>query len=145
MTIKTLMEKDTLNSSKQIQHTCSLRNSSFYAYVICIIFFSLKTDAKFSDILLNQGSRHRTTNFPNSESRIFTMKFLFWPFWWFWEQILRLLWDLERIRKGCVISIYKLQNVSPYCLIKQVNKILGIRNSEIWLFDDVSKIFLTNF
>jgi hypothetical protein len=25
-------------------------------------------------------------------------------------------------------------------LIKQVNKILGIRNSEIWLFDDVSKI-----
>ena len=39
-----------------------------------------------------------------------------------------------------MISIYKLQNVLPYCLIKQVNKILGIRNSEIWLFDDVSKI-----
>ena len=39
-----------------------------------------------------------------------------------------------------MISIYKLQNVSPYCLINQVNKILGIRNSEIWLFDDVSKI-----
>ena len=46
-------------------------------------------------------------------------------------------WDLERTRKGCVISIYKLQNVLPYCLIKQVNKILGIPNSEIWLFDDV--------
>ena len=30
-------------------------------------------------------------------------------------------------------------HVWPYCLIKQVNKILGIRNSEIWLFDDVSK------
>ena len=45
---------------------------------------------------------------------------------------MRLLWDLERIRKGCVISIYELQNVSPYCSIKQVNKILGIRNSEIW-------------
>ena len=43
-----------------------------------------------------------------------------------------------------MISIYKLQNVSPYCLIKQVNKILGIRNSEIWLFDDVSKIFDIN-
>ena len=56
----------------------------------------------------------------------------------------RPLWDLERIRKGCVISIYKLQNVSPYCLIKQVNKILGIRNSEIWLFDDVSKIYTLN-
>ena len=52
---------------------------------------------------------------------------------------MRLLWDLERTRKGCVISIYKLQNVLPYCLIKQVNKILGIRNSEIWFFDDVSK------
>ena len=39
-----------------------------------------------------------------------------------------------------MISIYKLQNVSPYCLIKQVNKILGIRNLEIWLFDDVSKM-----
>ena len=36
-----------------------------------------------------------------------------------------------------VFTIYKLQNVSPYCLIKQVNKILGIGNSEIWLFDDV--------
>ena len=60
-------------------------------------------------------SRHRTTNFPNSESRIFTTKFLFWFFLWFWEHILRLLWDLERIRKGCVISIYKLQSVSPYC------------------------------
>ena len=44
--------------------------------------------------------------------------------------------DLERIRKGCMISIYKLQSVLPYCLIKQVNKILGIWNSEIWLFDD---------
>ena len=41
-----------------------------------------------------------------------------------------------------MISIYKLQNVSPYCLKKQVNKILGIRNSEIWLFDDVSKIYV---
>ena len=41
-----------------------------------------------------------------------------------------------------MISIYELQNISPYCLIKQVNKILGIRNSEIWLFDDVSKIFI---
>ena len=57
---------------------------------------------------------------------------------------MRLLRDLERIRKGCVISIYKLQSVSPYCLIKQVNKILGIRNSEIWLFDDVSKIYFPN-
>ena len=27
-----------------------------------------------------------------------------------------------------MISIYKLQNFSPYCLIKQLNKILGIRN-----------------
>ena len=53
---------------------------------------------------------------------------------------MRLRWDLERIRKGCVISKYKLQNVSPYSLIKQIDKILGIRNSEIWLFDDVNKI-----
>ena len=44
-----------------------------------------------------------------------------------------------------MISIYKLQNVSPYCLIKQINKILGIRNSEIWLFDDVSKIIFLQF
>ena len=44
-----------------------------------------------------------------------------------------------------MISIYKLQNVSPYCLIKQVNKILGIRNSGIWLFDDVSKIVYWHF
>ena len=85
-------------------------------------------------------SRHRTTKFPNSESPIFTMKFLFWFFYWFWEYILRLFWDLERIRKGCEIAIYKLQNVLPYCLIKQVNKIIGIRNSKIWLFNDVSKI-----
>ena len=55
---------------------------------------------------------------------------------------MRLLWDLERIRKGCVISLYKLQNVLSYYLIKLVNKILGIRNSEIWLFDDV-KIFVS--
>ena len=39
-----------------------------------------------------------------------------------------------------MISIYKLQSVSSYCLIKQVNKTLGIRNSEIWLFHDLSKI-----
>ena len=44
-----------------------------------------------------------------------------------------------------MISIYKLQSVSPCCLIKQVNKILGIQNLEIWLFDDVSKIFYKNF
>ena len=74
-------------------------------------------------------SRHRTTKFTNSKSPIFTTKFLFWFFQWFWEHILRLLWDLERIRKGCVVSIYKLQSVLPYCLIKQVNKILGIQNS----------------
>ena len=43
-----------------------------------------------------------------------------------------------------MISIYKLQSVSSYCLIEQVNKILGIRNSEIWLFDDVSKIKVRN-
>ena len=41
-----------------------------------------------------------------------------------------------------MISIYKLQNVLPYCLIKRINKILGIRNSEIWLFNDVSKILV---
>ena len=39
-----------------------------------------------------------------------------------------------------MISIYKLQNVLPYYLIKQVNKIIGIRNLKIWLFNDVSKI-----
>ena len=98
----------------------------------------IKSHFDFYNIL--SCSRHWTTKFPNSECPIFTTKFLFWFFWWFWEHILRLLCDLERIRKGCVISIYKLQNVSSYCLIKQVNKILGIRNSEIWLFDDVSKI-----
>ena len=46
--------------------------------------------------------------------------------------------------KGCVISKYKLQSGLPYCLIKQVNKILGIQNSEIWLFDDMSKILIVN-
>ena len=60
-------------------------------------------------------SRHRITKFPNSESPIFTTKFLFWFFYWFWEYILRLFWDLERIRKGCIISMYELQSVSPYC------------------------------
>ena len=64
--------------------------------------------------------------YPYINIEIFVLIFL-----WFWEHILRLLWDLERIRKGCVISIYKLQSVSPYCLIKHENKILGIRNSDI--------------
>ena len=35
---------------------------------------------KSFEIMLLSCSRHRTTNFPNSESRIFTTKFLFWFF-----------------------------------------------------------------
>ena len=74
---------------------------------------------------------------PNIYNEIFVL-----TLYRFWEHNLRLLWDLERIREGFVISIYKLQNVSPYCLLKQVNKILGIWNSEIWLLHDVSKIII---
>ena len=73
-------------------------------------------------------SRHRTTKFTNSESPIFTTKFLFWFFSWFWEHILKLLWDLERIRKGCVVSIYKLQSVSPWWL-----RNFSVHNSKFWI------------
>ena len=53
---------------------------------------------------------------------------------------MRLLWDLERIRKGCLISIYKLQSVLPYCWSSKKTKYWGFIICKFGCFDDVSKI-----
>ena len=79
-------------------------------------------------------SRHWTTKFPNSESPIFTTKFCLSYF----------LLD----QKSAAPSITLSKRPSKKCVSQKINKKVNkqhIRNSENWLFDDVSEILVLNY
>ena len=78
-------------------------------------------------------SRHRTTKFPNSESPIFTTKFCLSYF----------LLDQKQDQQSAAPSITLSKRASKNVFHKKINNKVNkqnIRNSENWLFDDVSEI-----